>query len=619
MGAIAVYLGDAEEPLALVGAMLESAPHRGSRTAFVTLGNCSLGAIWNEDAPDAEIGTNGHLAVAFVGTIDNREELTEALSTPGSHDPPADSNAGLVELIARAYREYGTDVPARLRGLFAGIVSDGSTVYCFRDHLGYRPLFYRHDGRRFWAASEPKQVVAGAGIPLEPDLTVIEALFYRNLDDRSPSALRGVERLPKMTGLLVDAGGARRRRYWFPERLLETASFRDSELQDRFDHLMTTAVRRSLRGDDVIFLSGGIDSPAITAYAAPLHRQLFGSPLTAVSVIYPKYPAVDESRYVRLLADHYDIPLHVVEQEANATDDFRRWTAIADTPYRAAALAQYEESYLQARALGSSNVLTGELAEFLMAIQWYTLDHYLSHGRFRSAWRQLLAYRANGRSWLHVLRRAGRAAAPGDLIKAVNRLKGRRSPLVPMWVDIHLATDEKPVPVRDRWRRSQLGAFVGPGTSLEADEICQAVCGVTVRRPWTDVDLWEFFLSLPAEQKFPDLRSKSLVRTLLRNRVPDEILDRTDKTVFDDAARDRMDYNLLTELLIGAGYQVPGVDYRALARLITERTLTMLDYQWARDLANIHAFLDRWTRDTTIQPSAPTHWLPRQPEGVTSR
>jgi hypothetical protein len=188
-----------------------------------------------------------------------------------------------------------------------------------------------------------------------------------------------------------------------------------------------------------------------------------------------------------------------------------------------------------------------------------------------------------------------------------------------MWVDVHRATDEKPVPVRDRWRRSQLGAFVGPGTSLEADEICQAVCGVTVRRPWTDVDLWEFFLSLPAEQKFPDLSSKSLVRTLLRNRVPDEILDRTDKTVFDDAARDRMDYNLLTELLIGAGYQVPGVDYRALAHLITEQRLTMLDYQWARDLANIHAFLDRWMLDTTTLQTAPTHWLPRQAEGVTGR
>ena len=35
--------------------------------------------------------------------------------------------------------------------------------------------------------------------------------------------------------------------------------------------------------------------------------------------------------------------------------------------------------------------------------------------------------------------------------------------------------------------------------------------GVDVRRPFVDVDLWEFFLSLRAEVKFPDTRSKTLV------------------------------------------------------------------------------------------------------------
>jgi asparagine synthase (glutamine-hydrolysing) len=619
MGAIAAYLGDAEEPTAMVGAMVRAAPHRGSRAAYVTLGRCTLGGSWTDEVPDTEIGTSDDLAVAIVGMVDNRVELAESLSTLGSHDARERMDGGLVDLAARAYRAYGADFPARMRGVFSGIVSDGSTAYCFRDQLGYKPLFYRHDGRAFWAASEPKQVVAGAGIPREPDLDVVEAIFYRSLDDTSPSALQGVERLPKMMGLEVDTSTARRRRYWFPERLLETASIPDSQLQDRFDDLMTTAVRRSLRGHDVIFLSGGIDSPAVAAYAAPLHRDLHGGPLTAVSIVYPRHPSVDESRYVRLLADHYDMPLHVFEQDANLTDDFRRWTAIADTPYRAAALAQYEEAYRRVRALGSINILTGELAEFLMAIQWFTLDHYLSQGRLRSAWRELRAHRAKGRSWLGVLRRAGRATASGHVIKAVDRLRRKRSPLVPLWVDVRMATDEDPVPVRDRWRRSQLGAFVGPGTSLEADEICQAVCDVTVRRPWTDVDLWEFMLSLPAEQKFPDLRSKSLVRRLLRNRVPDEILDRTDKTVFDDAARDRIDYDLLGQLLMEPPYHMPGVDYRLLGHLITERRLGLVDYEWARDLANVHAFLDQWASDIGAPWTGPPNRTAPQSEGSTVR
>lgn len=596
MGAIAAILGGADDRLTALRRMVSAVPHRGNQTAVVTLRNCAVAAVWNEEAADVAIGQSGNLAIAFTGRIDNREDLRRELVAP-----PIDSatnevaDGELVALLAAAYRTDGPDFPSRLRGMFAGVISDGSSVFCFRDHLGHKPLFYRREGPAFWAATEAKQVIAGAGIPREPNLSVLELSFYRSLDDASPAALRGVERLPKMTGLLVDSVEAQRRRYWYPERLLETGQFEESEIRERFDALMAAAVQRAFSGKDALFLSGGIDSPAIAAYGAAVHRQLYRSPLTAVTIVYPRHPSVDESDYVKKLATQYDMPLHTFEQNANATADFRRWTALVDSPYRAASLAQYEEAYLFVRDLGLNTILSGEHAEFLMAIGWFALDHYLSHGRFRSAFRVIRAHRARGRSWQEVLRRTGRAASSGHLIRAVDRLRRHRSALVPAWIDASLATDERPVPVRERWRKSQLGAFIGPGLSLEAEEICQAVCGVTVRRPWTDVDLWEFFLSLPAEQKFPDLRSKPLVRNLLRNRVPDMILDRTDKTVFDEVGRDRIDYDLLGQLLLHQEYEMPGVDYRALGQLLIRRSLSMLDYQWARDLANIHAFLAQWT------------------------
>jgi asparagine synthase (glutamine-hydrolysing) len=603
LGAIAGYLGDSADPRAVLDAMLAAAPHRGPRTTVLSVGQCFLAARWSDAIPDAAVGVSSGVGIAFVGTLDNQKELAHELSRSRSSAGPTQPD-DLVNVLADAYRQWGPGFPSRMRGVFAGIVTDGWTVYGFRDQLGHKPLFYRHDGRSFWVASEPKQVVAGAGFSREPDLDVVEATFYRSLDDLSPAALRGVERLPKMSGLVANRSSAQRQRYWFPERLLETGSYADVDLQERFDSLMGTAVRRSLTGRDVLFLSGGIDSPAIAAYGAPLHQETYGRPLPALTVVFPRYPSVDESRYASLLAAHYGMPLHMFEQEANASADFARWTALADTPFRAAALSQYEESNLHVRGLGLSNILTGEHAEFLTAIGWFTLDHYLSHGRVRSAWRELMAHRAKGRPWRNVLRRAGRAASSGYVINAVNRVTRHRSPLVPSWVDERHATSERPIPVRERWRRSQLGAFIGPGTSLEAEEICQAVCDVTIRRPWTDVDLWEFFLSLPAEQKFPDLQSKSLVRGLLRNRVPDVILDRTDKTVFDEAGLARIDYEVLELFLLHPSYQIRGVDYAALGSLIKEKKLTLLDYSWARDLANIHAFLGQWADPSAAARSA---------------
>jgi len=147
---------------------------------------------------------------------------------------------------------------------------------------------------------------------------------------------------------------------------------------------------------------------------------------------------------------------------------------------------------------------------------------------------------------------------------------------------------------RVRWSYEQLGGFEGCTITMEADELCAALAGITVRRPFADIDLWEFFLSLPAELKCPDLRSKSLVRGLLRGRLPDAILDRRDKTVFNDHVMSQIDYWVLQRHLGDPSHQLPGVDYRRLAQRIEQRNFTRFDWFWAQELTRIHAFLKAW-------------------------
>jgi asparagine synthase (glutamine-hydrolysing) len=596
LGAIAVFLpeqGPAQPDIAL--AMTAAAPHRGPRIETLVHGRCVLACSNPEDLPDAVIATSGDLAVAFVGSLDNAAEFASDLERGGSA-PIADPRlaASLPVLLAAGFRAYGEDLPARLRGVFAGAISDGERVYCFRDHIGYRPLFYRRDSHGFYAATEAKQVVAGAGIPRAPDIEVADLIFFRNISDDTPSALKGVLRLPKATGITADRAGVRLRRYWDPESLLETARLPFDELHSRFVTLMDQAVTRCMTGHDAISLSGGIDSPAVAAFAAPRHLELFGHPLHAISVVYPKYPSVDESRYVKLLSEHFQIPLHTYEQTANSLAGLARWTALADTPFPGASLAQYEEDYRRALALGFRTLLTGEHAEFVFAFEWNRLDHYLTHGRFRAARSELSRRRSRGQSWLSILRLVGRSVAPDRILAARNSFGRRWPPTLPRWIDKRKALEEEPVPVRERWRRSQLAGFIGPGIALEAEEVCQAVVGVRSRRPWTDIDLWELFLGLPAEQKFPDSRPKGLVRDLLRGRVPDEILDRQDKTVFDEAALAEIDYAVLRRFLVAPNHHVNGVNYSLLGELLQTEKLTRLDYVWARELAGIHAFLSQW-------------------------
>ena len=593
MGAIAAHLHSvATRPEGVVEAMGAAVPHRGERIETVTNGRCALACTNGAGPKDAHVAIAGEIAAVFAGRLDNateveRDLVRQRVLQPGEPSSPA-------TLIAAGFHAYGEDLPARLRGVFAGIVTDGTQAYAFRDHFGYELLFYRHDASGFYAATEVKQVIAGAGIPREPDLDVVERIFFKNYDDETPCALRGVRRLPKSHGVAAGPRGLRLHRYWDPEPLLESARIADGELDERFAERMDQAVSRCLTGEDVISLSGGIDSPAIAAFAAPRHLAIGGRPLQALSAVYPRYPSVDERPYIELLAAHFQIPLHTFEQHANVLDDLEYWVTLADGPFPAAALAHYAEDYRLARELGFRTILTGEHAEFVFALNWNLIDHYLSRGRLRDLGRHLAARRVRGTPLQWLAFDVARSLAPASLL-AARELRTRNG--LPTWIDGRRARESgagRIASPRQRWRQLQLSAFHGPGLSAEAEAICQAACGVRARRPWTDVDLVEFFLSLPAGQKFPEIESKGLVKRFMRGRVPDVILDRKRKTVFDEALLAQIDYPTLRRYLDDPPHRLAGVDYAALAERLRREDLDRPDYHYARQLAGVHAFLAQW-------------------------
>jgi asparagine synthase (glutamine-hydrolysing) len=591
MGSIAAIMVRSGAPeAASAERMIGAAPHRGDRVEHRVQGRCVLAVGWFADRPDATLWAEDGLAVAFTGVLDNLVDLTKQLQDGGG----AIASESPAAVVAAGFRTYGETLPARLRGVYTVVISDGRKLVCFRDHLGFGTLFYRHDASGSYLATEAKQVVSGAGISSEPDLEVVERTLFQDLDDGTPSALRGVHRLPKATTLTIEPGRARIRRYWDPESLLEAARLRPEEVHTRFDHLMDQAVARMVTGRDAISLSGGIDSPAVAAYAAPVHERVARRPLGALSAVYPDHPAVDERRYVELVAGDLGLQLHTYEQRTSPLDRLGEWMRLADTPVPTISLPHYEESYRRARELGYGTVLTGELAEFVVDMPHYLLPHLLFRGRFRALLGHVQARRTAGASIRSLARALVLAVAPTPAVALRWRL---RRAGIPAWLDrrrVNAAAARSIVPGRERWRKVQLGAFQGPGISVEADAVCQEVTGVRNRRPWADIDLWEFFLSLPAEVKFPDRGRKTLVRRLLRGRVPAVILDRQDKTLFDESIMAHIDYPTLRRWLIRPHHRVAGVRYDILEHRLEQGRMDLAEFVWAKDLAAVHAFLSQW-------------------------
>jgi asparagine synthetase B (glutamine-hydrolysing) len=603
MGAVVAQLRFGGPPNAdTLRDMLAITPYRGTIQQILIHGACVLGIAYAEDWRNASIASKGDLAVAVEGTIDNIDDLSRELVgsvAPRTAEAPA-------ELLIAAFRAYGQDTPARLRGVFAAVVTDGSSLWCFRDHLGYSPLYYRRDERGILVASEAKQIVVGSGIRTEPDLDLLESLYYSiDVPEETRCPLRGVSRVPQRKVLVAGAQSMRTTVFWDPQSVLETARYSPTDLKDRFEQLMTQSVTRMMTEETIVSLSGGIDSSAIAAFAAPVYFKTTGRPLPALSVVWPGVPTVNEQRYVELLATQFGMDLHTYEPHARPLDGLEDWVRRCDSPLMAAPLAQSTEFFRLARQLGARTILTGDLAEFVFDTgQRHLLPYLLYRGRFGAVRRYLGAYRARGASRIALARQVIKAFAPDSIVDARERAKYR--PRMPDWLDTaRMERVAAPLPPRSRrWREWQVGVLSYPNLAAESGAIGEATYGVRVRCPWGDVDLWEFFLSMQAETKFPDVDPpKLLVRRLLRGRVPDEILLRR-KQYADAAVLAMIDYPLLQRLVVPAGYKMPGVDYGRLAERLRRGDLRPTEVAYAYGLAAIHAFAQGIANGRTLDSAA---------------
>jgi hypothetical protein len=302
-----------------------------------------------------------------------------------------------------------------------------------------------------------------------------------------------------------------------------------------------------------------------------------------------------------------NLQLHTFVTRSRIADNLVEWTKLLDSPIPNISAPEMHEFYSEAHRLGFRNVLTGDIAECVVDLPMHVAGHLLTHGRWRSLARFLATQRNQGaslrklRSWKKFASQLALPFVPGRVanwyLSARHRNIHKR---LPEWLD-HRKANEVPYrtdlipPGRARWSAVQTTPLEGCPITMEGVEMCATVAGVTVRRPFADVDLWEFFLSLQAEIKYPDLRSKTLIRRLLRGKIPDGILDRRDKTYFDDHMLAQLDYPVLKRFLSNPMYRIEGVNYEKLGARLERKNLGLVDWLWVKDLLQIHGFLHQWS------------------------
>ena len=119
--------------------MLAASPHRGDQTVVRSLGACTIGISDLDGRNEATLAGDATLAVAFAGALDNAEELAARFGLDSNRTvSPAD-------VVLATFRAMGAQAPLFLRGTYGCVVTDGTRLWAFRDHVGLETLFYRKE------------------------------------------------------------------------------------------------------------------------------------------------------------------------------------------------------------------------------------------------------------------------------------------------------------------------------------------------------------------------------------------------------------------------------------------------------------------------------------------
>lgn len=455
--------------------------------------------------------------ICYNGELYNTEDIRKVLLQRGY----IFSGHSDTEVLLTAYMEWEEGCLEHLNGIFAFAVWDEQKEKLFvgRDRLGVKPLFFAETNGGLLIASEQKAILSHPDMRAEIDREGLSELFGLG-PSRTPGngVFKGIKELRPAHALSFTRNGLKIWRYWNVRSKKHTESF--EETTDHVRYLFTDAVKRQLVSDVPLstFLSGGLDSSAITAIAANSYAQE-GKQLHTYSIDYEGneqhfkesvfQPNSDEM-FIRKMSDTFNTIHHncVIPQKSlveRLTDavHFRDLPGMADID---SSLLWFCENVKSEFTVS----LSGECAdEIFGGYPWFHRKEDLERqgfpwmrstgmrqGLLREEWQKKLSLQS------YVDDRYKETIAEVPILDGESTIEARRRELFYLNMLWFMST------LLERKDRMSMGA------SLE------------VRVPFADHRVVEYAWNIPWDMKMYEGREKGLLRKSLEGLLPNEILYR---------------------------------------------------------------------------------------------
>ena len=456
--------------------------------------------------------------IVYNGQLYNTKDLRSELEENGfTFDSYSDT-----EVLLKSFIFWKYDVVKKLNGIFSFAIwnSKKNELFLARDHFGVKPLFYTIYNNTLVFASEIKALFKYPGIEAKLDEQSIAELF-----GIGPARTAGLgifkniyEIKPAHFGIFNESG-LHIERYWKLESKVHTDSL--GKTCDTVRFLLEDSISRQLVSDVPLctFLSGGLDSSIITLYASKYCKKHNLPPLNTYSVDYVD----NDKNFVKTdfqhNSDNYYINLMTERLNTN------HHTVVLDTPELASAL---EDAMIARDFPGMADVdsslllfcknvkqdatvsLTGECAdEIFGGYPWFFRADALNSNTF--PWSIAITERQN--------------LLNPQIASKVN-LKNYIDYRYQESLDEVDILDEDSMETAEKRRISHLTLNWFMQTLLDRSDRMAMYNGFELRVPFCDYRLAEYVWNIPWEMKALHGREKGLLRYIMKDLLPEEIVDR---------------------------------------------------------------------------------------------
>lgn len=509
------------------------------------MSQCRLSII--DPASGHQPMTRGGSSIVFNGELYNYRTLRDRLGSHG-YDFRTDSDT---EVFLQGYREWGTDLFDRVRGMFAVVVwdDDAGELVLARDHVGQKPLYYYQGEEEFVAASEVQGLLAASGeVSRRADPASLSWYLSLGYVPSPRSGFADVKTIPPGHYMKVSGTEVRRQvRYWDPVSVSRSGEEVENPTE-AVRETLRTAVKRRLISDVPLgaYLSGGLDSSVIVS----LMREVSEGSVTTVSVGFDDetYDERDHARRVaeELETDHHSFTVHPDLEETLPSLVRHFGEPFADSSaVPSFYLAQQTRKRVKVALSGDGGDETfggyrryralRQLSRIKGILPGPLLEGIQSLG-------DLLPEPADRRSRRGEVTRVLRFIAENS-VKQYNEMVGLG--FDDLKKSIARGALEKPASRGgeqwlERWFRrfdhatdpAQRASFVDlvsylPGDLMVKTDITSMMNSLEVRSPFLDREVLELSLKLPGELKVDGSEHKAILKEAFRDDLPDETLNRS--------------------------------------------------------------------------------------------